>query len=47
MRYFSPALDITLFKRPFHYILHAERSGYVSQRRKAPEDLQIAIINQF
>ena len=46
-RYFSPVLDISTFKRPFHSILHAEHSAYVLYRRKAPRGTQIAIIRRF
>ena len=34
-------------KRPFHSISHAERSAYVSHRRQAPRDSQIAITRRF
>ena len=47
MRCVSPAYDNSTCKRPFHSILHAECSAYVSQRQNKPRDSQIAFIRRF
>ena len=47
MRYFSPDLDISTFKRLFHTILRAERSAHVFQRRNKPRNSKIAMIRRF
>ena len=46
-RYFSLVLDISMFKRPFHSILHAERGAYGFQRQNQPRNSQIAIIRRI